>query len=303
MNAIETRQLTKRYGELTAVSDFNFSLGNGECLGLLGPNGAGKTTLIRMITAISPPTAGEIRVLGRDIRTHAREVKAVMGVVPQFENLDPDLDVIKNLTVFARYYDITGKEAMERSLALLELFKLKEKARCKIDELSGGMKRRLLLARSLINRPRIMILDEPTVGLDPQSKYLVWNKLRELKTEGVTELICTQNMEEAASLCDRVAIMHQGKLLALDEPKSLVNKHTGKRLWEIQVSPEQKEQALSELKALGCEFEDTGKDIYVFHAEEDHDLSGIAIFRGNSRKRDANLEDVFFKLTGRTLSE
>ena len=233
MTAIETEDLSKSYRDLLAVENVNLEVAEGECFGLLGPNGAGKTTLIRMITAVSPPTRGNIRVLGMDLRTHPREVKAILGVVPQMDNLDPDLTVIQNLLTFARYFDIPRNEAHRRSTDVLNLFELKSKANSDIRELSGGMKRRLLLARALINEPRLLILDEPTIWLDPQAKYLVWRKLTELKSQGVTQLLCTQNMDEAATLCNRVAIMHQGKILAIGIPQQLITRHVGNEVWEL----------------------------------------------------------------------
>jgi lipooligosaccharide transport system ATP-binding protein len=218
MVTIKTRNLTKKFGDLLAVDGVDLAVEEGECFGLLGPNGAGKTSLIRMITGVSPPTRGDIWVLGKDLSINSREVKAVLGVVPQLDNLDPDLTVLQNLLTFARYFAIPGNEAYRRSLDVLKLFELENKRDSHIKELSGGMKRRLLLARGLINLPKVMVLDEPTIGLDPQAKYLVWHKLGELKSRGVTQLLCTQNMEEAAAICDRVAIMNLGKILSLDTP-------------------------------------------------------------------------------------
>ena len=212
MAVIVAEHVTKKFKDLVAVDDVSLEIEEGECFGLLGPNGAGKTSLIRMITAVSPPTQGDIRVLGQDLKVYPRQVKALLGVVPQIDNLDEDLTVIQNLTTFARYFSIPKDEAYRRSLELLSLFKLEDKPNSHLKELSGGMKRRLLLARGLINQPKIFILDEPTIGLDPQARHLVWQMLGELRAQGVTELLCTQNMEEAAILCDRVAIMHQARI-------------------------------------------------------------------------------------------
>ncbi len=219
MWAINTINLVKKFKDLTAVDGVNLEIAEKECFGLLGPNGAGKTSLIRMITAASPSTSGEIYILGQDLKNNARRIKAILGVVPQSDNLDPDLSVSQNLLTFSRYFGIPKKEARRRCAEVLKLFELESKSKSHIRELSGGMKRRLLISRALINEPKIIILDEPTVGLDPQSRHLVWNKLRELKSQGVTQLLCTQNMEEAAELCDRVAIMYQGKIVSLDTPQ------------------------------------------------------------------------------------
>jgi len=194
MAIIVTRNLSKKFKDLLAVDKVDLEVEEGECFGLLGPNGAGKTSLIRMITAVSPPLSGDIWVDGMDVRRHPRQVKAVLGVVPQMDNLDEDLTVLQNLTTFARYFGITKAEANARGRELLRLFRLEEKTGSKIKELSGGMKRLLLIARGLINQPRIAILDEPTVGLDPQTRHLVWQQLRELRARGVTQLLCTQNM-------------------------------------------------------------------------------------------------------------
>ncbi len=303
MAIIKTENLTKKFKDLLAVDDVNLEVEEGECFGLLGPNGAGKTSLIRMITAVSPPTRGNIWVLGSDLGTHSQQVKAVLGVVPQLDNLDPDLTVLQNLLTFARYFDIPKEEARRRSMEVLKLFELENKRNSHIRELSGGMKRRLLLARSLINMPKIMILDEPTIGLDPQAKYLVWHKLIELKSQGVTQLISTQNMEEATVLCNRVAIMHQGKILSLDTPQKLISRYMGSEIWEIEANPQEKDAAVKTLEKRGLDFEDAGDKIYVSHVKDDRSLTGLVNSPERLRRRPATLEDVFLKLTGRSLVE
>ena len=281
----------------------NLEIEEGECFGLLGPNGSGKTTLIRMITAVSPPTGGEIRVLGKDLKSHSRQTKAALGVVPQIDNLDDDLTVLQNLTTFARYFAIPTDEAKRRSLEILELFQLEEKRDSHLRELSGGMKRRLLLARGLINQPRIFILDEPTVGLDPQAKHLVWRKLFDLKSQGVTQLLCTQNMEEAATLCDRVAIMHLGKIVSQDSPRALISSYVGDEVLEIAFDFEDRVKIIEGLTASQIDFVDAGNIIQVFHTSRD-DLAGVlADLPARLRQRTATLEDVFFGLTGRALIE
>lgn len=300
MAIIKVVNLTKKFKDLVAVNDVSLDIEERECFGLLGPNGAGKTSLIRMITAVSPPTSGSISVLGKDLSRHASEVKARLGVVPQIENFDPDLRVIHNLLTYARYFDIPPKEARRRAMEVLKLFQLEEKQKSQIRELSGGMKHRLLIARGLINQPEILILDEPTIGLDPQAKHLVWQKLRQLKAQGVTELLCTQNMEEATLLCDRVAVMHLGKILALDAPQALIRRHVGNKVWEIEITPADKEKVISDLIALKLEFEEAGHVIEVFHLD-DEAARKLASF--NPRPRSATLEDVFFRLTGRLLIE
>ncbi|UCD10302.1 MAG: ABC transporter ATP-binding protein [Dehalococcoidales bacterium] len=303
MAIIETRHLTKKFKDLVAVDDLDLEIEEGECFGLLGPNGSGKTTLIRMITAVSPPTEGEIRVLGKDLKQNTRQTKAIFGVIPQIDNLDEDLTVLQNLTTFARYFSIPKDEAKRRSLEVLNLVQLEDKQNSKIDELSGGMKRRLLIARGLINQPEIVILDEPTVGLDPQAKHLVWQKLVELKAQGKTLLLCTQNMDEAEALCDRVAIMYLGKIVSQDTPRALISKHVGDRVLEIEVGFKQKEEMIEILTANDVEFADIGNSIEVFHTTREFMTRILGDFSDNLRERPATLEDVFFGLTGRALMD
>jgi lipooligosaccharide transport system ATP-binding protein len=297
MAIIKTSHLTKKFKKLVAVDDVNLEIEDGECFGLLGPNGAGKTTLIRMITAVSPPTSGEIWVDGLDIRKNPRDIKARLGVVPQIDNLDEDLNVIQNLRTFARYFAIPAREANRRSLEILKSIKLEDKMKSKIDELSGGMKRRLLIGRGLVNNPKILILDEPSIGLDPQAKHMVWRKLKELKSQGVTQLLCTQNMEEAAFLCRRVAVMHQGRVIVIDSPPELVSRYIGERIWEIEFELEGRDELVAELKQRQLEFEEAADVIYIFNYRDDQ-VAGLP-----GRTRPATLEDVFFKLTGRSLLE
>jgi lipooligosaccharide transport system ATP-binding protein len=303
MAIIKVNNLTKKFKDLVAVDNVSLEIYQGECFGLLGPNGAGKTTLIRMITAVSPPTSGDIQVLDKDLKAHAQEIKAVLGVVPQADNLDVDLTVLQNLLTFARYFDIPTKEARRRSLEVLRLFRLEEKQKSTMNELSGGMKRRLLIARGLINQPRIIVLDEPTIGLDPQAKYLVWHKLAELTSQGITQLLCTQNMEEATALCDRVAIMNQGKILSLGAPQTLIARYAGNEVWEVSVTSGEKAAIVGALKGRGIDYEEVGDRIYIFHADSDKSLAEQFNNPGKVKKRSATLEDVFFRLTGRSLLE
>ncbi len=303
MPVIKTENLTKKFRELVAVDGVDLEVEEAECFGLLGPNGAGKTTLIKMIIAVSPPTRGDIRVLGYDLKTHPRQVKATLGVVPQLDNLDPDLTVLQNLTTFARYFDIPRDAASRRSLEVLRLFELENRRNSPIKELSGGMKRRLLIARGLLNTPRLIVLDEPTIGLDPQAKHLVWHKLTRLKAEGTTQLLCTQNMEEATVLCDRVAIMHQGKILTVASPRELISRYAGSEVWEVEVRASDREETVRELESRGLDFEDTAGTIYVFHTQGDEPLPSLANAPSRLERRPATLEDVFFRLTGRSLLE
>jgi len=256
-----------------------------------------------MITGVSPPTAGEIRVLDKNLATDARDIKAVLGVVPQIDNLDVDLTVLNNLMTFARYFDIPKPEARRRSLEILRLFQLEDKMNNRLDELSGGMKRRLLIGRSLINNPKIIVLDEPTIGLDPQGKYLVWRKLTELKSKGITQLLCTQNMEEASVLCDRVAIMNLGKFLCLESPQSLINQYVGDEIVEASIPQQEKEKFISFLKNHHFEFEELGDKVEIFNLKKEIDLAGMIDSSIKLKRRSTTLEDVFIKLTGRSLNE
>ncbi len=303
MAIIETRNLSKRFKDLLAVDDVNLRVEEGECFGLLGPNGAGKTSLIRMITAVSPPLSGEITVGGFDVAARPRDVKAILGVVPQIDNLDEDLTVIQNLTTFARYFGIDRRTAEERGHKLLRRFRLEEKSDSRIKELSGGMKRILLIARGLINGPQIAILDEPTVGLDPQARRLVWRQLRELREEGVTQLLCTQNMEEAAVLCDRVAVMHLGRVLTIDTPEALVARHVGEEVLEITVHSGNRERVAGELAASGVGYVDLGDSLQVAADDGEKLPAALRGRRGGTKRRPATLEDVFFRLTGMTLED
>ncbi|MFW6151328.1 MAG: ATP-binding cassette domain-containing protein [Chloroflexota bacterium] len=303
MAVVEVHDLTKRFGDLVAVDRVSLSIEMGECFGLLGPNGAGKTSLMRMIIAASPPTKGTIRVLGRDLRKDARWVKARLGVVPQHDNLDPDLTVLQNLLVFSRYFGIDKEEARRQSREVLRLFELDDRADSDIRELSGGMKRRLLIARGLINRPQILMLDEPTIGLDPQAKHLVWTKLAALKREGVTQLMSTQNMDEAQRLCDRVVVMHGGRILAEGAPQNLIREMVGNEVGERDDGPASDPQILDLLRDYGIPFDVSADRLQVFASERLDAMPALADLQRTLRRRAATLEDVFFRLTGRSLTE
>ena len=300
---IRARGLTKRFPELTAVDGIDFSVEAGECFGLLGPNGAGKTSTIKMISCVSPLTSGELLVDGMDVTTSGRQIKARLGVVSQEENLDPDLSVQQNLEVYARYFDIPKDEARRRATEVLELFQLDERRREIVDNLSGGMKRRLIIARALMSNPTILILDEPTTGLDPQARHLVWRKLRLLQSQGITLLLTTHYMEEAAHLCDRLVVMHLGKILAEGSPQDLIERYAGSQVMEVRLSDGRREEALDVLRSHdGLEFEDELEDvIYVFKQEQPWEplLAELAAFEQNIRLRESTLEDVFLRLTGR----
>lgn len=298
------RDLVKRYGELTAVNSISFSVHAGECFGLLGPNGAGKTTTIRMITCVSPVTQGILSVDGMDVQRQPRDVKAILGVVPQEDNLDPDLTVRQNLRAYTRYFDMPKDVAEKRIDDTLHLFQLYDRQHDRLDVLSGGMKRRLTIARGLLNQPRILVLDEPTTGLDPQARHLVWQKLRSLRSQGVTMLLTTHNMDEAAHLCDRIVIMDRGKIIEEGVPDALIEKHAGKDVIEVHLGDHDAAPVLHEvLRHDGLNVERYEDILYIFPKQEgDFDPKRIEEHVDRMVYRRANLEDVFLKLTGRGLA-
>ncbi|WP_259370105.1 ABC transporter ATP-binding protein [Methanococcoides orientis] len=278
-----------------------FSVEEGEVFGFLGPNGAGKTTTMRMIQCISPMTSGKLEVFGMDVNRKQREIKFNMGVVPQENNLDPDFTVYENLLVFSRYFDIPEAEARRRVEELLEFVHLEEKRDTMTESLSGGMKRRLVLARALINRPRMLILDEPTVGLDPQSRHLMWDKLKGLKKEGVTIVLTTHYLEEASQLCDRLVIMDNGKILVEGSPEEMISENIGPAIVETEAVP----GVISCLDNHQANYEILGEEVQIYtdNPQEvtDHLLSECELTSVTARA--STLEDVFLKLTGRKLRE
>jgi lipooligosaccharide transport system ATP-binding protein len=300
---IEARGLVKRYKGILAVAGVDFSVQAQECFGFLGPNGAGKTTLIRMISCVYPLSEGVLLVDNKDVMKEPRAIKAVIGVVPQEENLDPDLTVLHNLLVYARYFDIPKEVARRRVQELLELFQLLDRQRSRIDTLSGGMKRRLIIARAMLNNPKILILDEPTAGLDPQARHLVWHKLRYLKEQGVTMILSTHNMEEAAHLCDRLVIMDQGRIVVQDRPANLIRQYVGQEVLELRLDPVGKSNVLKQLQSYSVTIEDVGDTLYVFSKDGGSLPQQLMIAGGELVRRQATLEDVFLRLTGRGLKE
>jgi len=227
MNIVIAENLIKDYGSLRAVDNIAFEIIKGECFGFLGPNGAGKTTVMSMIYCFMPPTSGSIKVFGMNVNENPGRIKSRIGVMPQEDNLDPDLTVLENLIVYARYFDILKRDSISRAKELLEFVEMSEKSNVKIGDLSGGMKRRLILARALMNNPELLMLDEPTTGLDPHSRRSVWEKLTHLKEKGTTLILTTHYMEEAEKVCDRVAIMDSGKIITINTPQVLMDMHRG----------------------------------------------------------------------------
>jgi lipooligosaccharide transport system ATP-binding protein len=300
---IRAENLAKKYDDYLAVDGIDFEVFKGECCGFLGPNGAGKTTTIKMIHCVLPLTSGNLTVAGMSISEKPREIKKMIGVAPQEENLDPDFTVITNLLVYARYFDIPKPEALKRSEELLKFSQLEEKRSVIIDQLSTGMKRRLILARALINEPQILLLDEPTTGLDPQARHLIWDKIRSLRKQGVTIILTTHYMDEAAELCDRTLIMDHGKIIEEGKPLDLIRQHIGEDVLEVDF--DDKVMKTLQAKFPDAQLEVLGDRIRVFTSRphgvfesflKDFPTKGAAI-------RNANLEDVFLKLTGRQLRE
>lgn len=286
-----------------AVNNIDFQVHKGECFGFLGPNGAGKTTTIKMLNCVLPIASGKLTVAGLDVTEDAREIKKMIGVAPQEDNLDPDFTVFHNLIVYARYFDIPKAEATKRAEELLKFVQLDEKRKVRIDELSSGMKRRLILARALINEPRILVLDEPTTGLDPQARHLIWDKVQDLQKQGVTIVLTTHYMDEAAHLCDRTVIMDNGKIIEEGTPSELIRKHAGEEVLEVAND----EEVLNFLKKAfpDARLEVVGDRIQVFTNKPRGVFTEILSkfsFKA-AMIRDANLEDVFLKLTGRRLRE
>ena len=299
---LKVQGLRKAYGTLQAVDGIDFAVRSGECFGLLGPNGAGKTTTIRMLYGYTPRDAGSLQLFGLDIDRDRREIKRRIGICQQEDSLDPDLTVVENLVGFARYFAIPKGEAQERADELLHFFALHNRAGDKITTLSGGLKRRLMLARALVNRPDLLILDEPTTGLDPQSRQLLWDKLAELKREGLTILLTTHYMEEAARLCDRLVIVDHGRILVEGAPAALVRERVGQTVLEI-ADPD---VAVRDFLAReGCPVEDLGRRLLI-HLDDGDDLF-LRLTREVRAEgctlRPASLEDLFLKLTGRELRE
>jgi lipooligosaccharide transport system ATP-binding protein len=305
-STLVARNLKKNYNGFEAVKGVDFEVYRGECFGFLGPNGAGKTTTMKMIYAAVIPTDGELEVAGLDVRRCEREIKRRIGVVPQENNLDDDLMVKENLLVYGRYYDLPRKLALQRAEELLDFVQLTEKADARVEQLSGGMKRRLLIARALINDPEIVVLDEPTTGLDPQARHLVWDRLRALTIEGKTLLLTTHYMEEAARLCDRLVIMEGGLIIAEGSPKELVEEYVSPQVLEFRGRPEDLERLRPVVEAASDALERTGEALLAFTADaealvEEVRASGIEV--ENTVYRQAGLEDVFLRLTGRRLIE
>ncbi|WP_268921573.1 ABC transporter ATP-binding protein [Methanolobus halotolerans] len=278
-----------------------FTIEEGEMFGFLGPNGAGKTTVMRMIQCVSPVTSGSLEMFGMDATSHPREIKSLMGVVPQENNLDIDFTVHENLMVYSRYYDIPREKAKERVDELLDFVQLKDKKDTMTENLSGGMKRRLILARALVNQPRMLILDEPTVGLDPQARHLIWDRLRLLKKQGVTVVLTSHYLDEVEKLCDRLVVMDNGKILVEGSPSSVIEKYVGSGIVEAENNPELVEC----LNRKEASYEIIGDLVHIYTDDPKHITEYLTMVCSVSKisARPATLEDVFLKITGRRLRE
>jgi lipooligosaccharide transport system ATP-binding protein len=301
-HVIEAKHLTKQFNDLVAVDSISFHLLPGECLGLLGPNGAGKTSTVRMTYGFSPITSGTLRLFGLDIQTDWRAIKSRIGVCQQENNLDPDLTVIQNLQVFARYFDIPRTRAHAKAEELLHFIALQQRRNDTVTTLSGGMMRRLVLARALINDPELLILDEPTTGLDPQSRHQVWERLEGLRADGLSILLTTHNMDEASHLCDRLIIMDQGRILVQGKPSSLVREYAGRDVIEI-LNPSEELRAFVRSEEYTHDNLERRIILYGQEGEQLFERIGRRFCREDCIMRMATLEDVFLRLTGRGLRE
>jgi lipooligosaccharide transport system ATP-binding protein len=302
MSALRARALRKRYGELEVVNGLDLEVAPGECFGLLGPNGAGKTTTLRLCLGLTYPDAGEIELLGEPVPRRARQARQRVGVVPQFDNLDPDFTVAENLLVYGRYFRMTRSAVAERVPALLEFAGLGGRADARINTLSGGMKRRLTLARALINDPQLLFMDEPTTGLDPQARHLIWERLRRLTQEGKTLVLTTHFMEEAERLCHRLAIMDRGSLIAAGSPRELIAAHIEPQV--VEVHGVGFEAWMEQARRLAPRVERAGDTVFVYAGDVAPVLRDLEARPELSfLHRPASLEDVFLKLTGRDLRD
>ncbi|HWD54931.1 MAG TPA: ABC transporter ATP-binding protein [Acidimicrobiales bacterium] len=301
---VEAHGLVKRFGDFVAVDGVDFSISPGESFGFLGPNGAGKTSTMRMVSCISPVSGGTLRVLGMDPSTDGSRIRARMGLVPQEDSLDLELTVLDNLMIYGRYFDMPKKVVRERAAQLLEFAQLTERANDRVDPLSGGMKRRLTIARALISDPDLLILDEPTTGLDPQARHLLWDRLYRLKQEGVTLIITTHYMDEAEQLCDRLVVMDKGRFAAEGTPRELIDAYSSKEVVELRFSPGQHEAIAPSLAALADRQEVLPDRILLYTEDGDAALAEVARMGHVAQStlvRRSTLEDVFLRLTGRTL--
>ena len=301
---VRAGRLTKRFGEVTAVDEIDVEIERGEAFGFLGPNGAGKTSAMRMIGCVSPPTSGELQVLGMDPETEGPAIRGRLGVVPQRDTLDEELTVRENLLVYGRYFGLPRATVSERASELLEFAQLAERADSKVEPLSGGMKRRLTIARALINEPEILLLDEPTTGLDPQARHVLWDRLFRLKRSGVTLVLTTHYMDEAEQLCDRLVVMDNGRVVAEGSPRQLIEKYSTREVLELRFPADDHARYAEKVADLAARVE-VLPDRLLLYTDDGDDGVAIVHARGlaplSVLVRRSTLEDVFLYLTGRTL--
>jgi lipooligosaccharide transport system ATP-binding protein len=301
---LSARGLTKTFGDFTAVDGIDFAVRKGEAFGFLGPNGAGKSSTMRMVGCVSPVSDGELRLFGQDPATDGPAIRARLGVVPQRDTLDEELTVEENLWIYGRYFGLSRKEVRARAAELLEFAQLTERAKDKVDPLSGGMKRRLTIARSLINSPEILLLDEPTTGLDPQARHVLWDRLFRLKRSGVTLVLTTHYMDEAEQLCDRLVVMDHGKIVAEGSPRQLIEEYSTREVLELRFDAEDHKDYAEQVTGVGKRVE-VLPDRLLVYTDDGDEAAAVVHSRGiaplSSLVRRSTLEDVFLHLTGRTL--
>jgi lipooligosaccharide transport system ATP-binding protein len=304
---VEARALTKRFGGFVAVDGIDFAIQKGEAFGFLGPNGAGKTSTMRMVSCVSPRSGGDLRVLGMDPESDGPRIRARLGVVPQEDNLDTELTVWDNMVVYGRYFDLPRPLIRERAAELLEFVQLSDRRNSKVDPLSGGMKRRLTVARGLINQPELLLLDEPTTGLDPQARHLLWDRLYGLKRSGVTLVLTTHYMDEAEQLCDRLVIMDQAQIVAEGSPRELIARHVTREVVEVRLDlATEPATAAAQMRSLGDRVEPLADRVLIYTHDGDaiaHKVANDGFGAASVLVRRASLEDVFLILTGRSLED
>jgi lipooligosaccharide transport system ATP-binding protein len=303
---ISARALVKRFGDFVAVDGIDFDVSRGEAFGFLGPNGAGKSSTMRMIGCVSPVTGGSLRILGLDPAVDGPSIRSRLGVVPQEDTLDLELTVRENLMIYGRYFDIPRAVLRERIARLLDFVQLSERANDRVEPLSGGMKRRLTIARSLVSEPELLLLDEPTTGLDPQARHVVWERLYLLKQRGVTLVLTTHYMDEAEQLCDRLVVMDKGRIAAEGSPRQLIDRYSSREVLELRFPPGEQEAMVSKIADLGDQVDALPDRVLVYTSDGDAAAAAVHerhIMPESMLVRRATLEDVFLRLTGRTLVE
>lgn len=306
VSVIVAKDLVKRYGDFTAVDGIDFEIQEGESFGFLGPNGAGKSTTMRMVSAQSTRTAGKLEVLGLDTNDHGPEIRAQLGIVPQADQLDEELRVFDNLTTYGRYFGFSRAHVKERADELLDFAQLREKKNVRVSELSGGMKRRLTIARGLMNSPKVFLLDEPTTGLDPQARHILWDRLFRLKEQGTTLVVTTHFMDEAEQLCDRLVVVDKGKIVAHGSPASLIREYSSREVLELRFGSAHNAAAAEQLQGVGDRLELLPDRVLVYSENGERALEEATergLVPNATLVRRSSLEDVFLRLTGRSLIE